>query len=374
MPVACAYFKENICRSCTLLQMDYSGQILLKEETLKRALSPLSIPLLPTVRSPETGFRNKAKIVVTGTSEKPVLGLIEKEILDCPVHDPVINEILHDLIPFIRTAKLVPYQIKEKKGELKGIIIFHGDESYVRFVLRSKEGLDRIRKNLPSLLSMHPEIKSVSVNIQPIHQAILEGEEEILLGPENFIQQNYDQFKLKLRPQGFVQTNQKVAIKLYSTAAEWVKEKNISQFLELFSGQGAFSFHAAEFVKAAVGIEVNAEAVKTASDTAQSLGMKHLSFLHLAAENSQEIIANKKPNLILVNPPRRGLAETLQILTKALPEYIIYSSCSVESLGKDLKLLSPFYATEKVQIFDMFPHTEHFETLVLLKRLSSIEA
>ncbi len=370
MPVSCAYFKENICRSCTLLQTDYSGQIFLKEETLKKALFPISLKLLPTIQSAETGFRNKAKIIVTGTHEKPVLGLIEKEILDCPVHDPVINKILHDLIPFIRTAKLEPYQIKEKKGELKGIIIFNGDESYVRFVLRSKEGLDRIRKNLPSLLELHPEIKSVSVNIQPVHQAILEGDEEIILGPENFIRQNYGEFTLKLRPQGFVQTNQKVASRLYSTAAEWVKEKDVSRFLELFSGQGAFSFHSAAFVKEAVGVEVNPKAVKMANETAETLGLKHLSFIHLAAENSLTLIKSKNPEMILVNPPRRGLADSLEILVKTLPEYIIYSSCSVESLGKDLKSLSPFYETERAQIFDMFPHTEHFETLVLLKRSS----
>ncbi len=354
--------------------MDYSGQILLKEDALKQALKPFPLELLPTVRSVETGFRNKAKIIVTGTQERPVLGLIEKEILDCPVHDPVINKILHDLIPFIQLAKLDPYQIKEKKGELKGIIIFSGDQSYVRFVLRSKEGLDRIRKNLSTLLDLHPEIKSVSVNIQPVHQAILEGDEEILLGPENFIQQNYGEFALKLRPQGFVQTNQRVAVKLYSTAAQWVKEKNISRFVELFSGQGAFSFHSAPYVKEAVGVEVNIEAVRMANETASFLGLKHLSFTHLAAENSQKLIQEKNPELILVNPPRRGLADSLDLLVKAMPEFIIYSSCSVESLGKDLKVLGQFFEIERAQIFDMFPHTEHFETLVLLKRLPSVKA
>ncbi len=374
MPVSCAYFKENICRSCTLLQTDYSTQISLKEDALKKAILPLKITLSPTVTSSETGFRNKAKLVVTGSSETPVLGLIDREILDCPVHDPAINSILHDLIPFIRIAKLEPYQIKEKKGELKGIIIFSGDECYVRFVLRSKEGLDRIRKNLPHLLEIHPEIKSVSVNIQPIHQAILEGDEEIQLGPENYIEQRYAKFSLRLRPRGFVQTNQKVAAHLYSTAAQWVKEKNISRFMELFSGQGAFSFHSATYVKEATGIELNTEAVRMANETAANLGMNHLSFIPMPAESSGKIITEKNPQLILVNPPRRGLAGTLDILLKALPEYIIYSSCSVESLGKDLKSLSPFYALERAQIFDMFPHTEHFETLILMKRLSPVKA
>ncbi len=369
----CAYFKENICRSCTLLETDYDKQILLKEDVLKKALPEIG-RLETSITSPVSGFRNKAKLVVSGSSESPVLGLIDREILDCPVHDPVINSILHDLIPFIRLAKLEPYNISARKGELKGIILFHGDEAYLRFVLRSKEGLDRIRKNLPSLLQLHPEITSVSVNIQPVHQAILEGDEEISLGPQTHIQQSYGDLKLSVRPQGFVQTNQYVAYRLYSIAASWVKEKKIERFVELFSGQGAFSFHCASFVKEATGIEINPEAVKMAEETAKARGLNHLHFTALDAAASESILRKKNPGLILVNPPRRGLGESLQLILEANPEWVIYSSCSVESLSKDLKELNQKFKIEKVQLFDMFPHTAHFETLVLLRNLSAIES
>lgn len=368
----CAYFKENICRSCTLLETDYNHQIILKEETLKAALG--SVEILPSVRSQISGFRNKAKIVVSGTEENPILGLLEKEILDCPVHDPIINKILHHLVPFIRQCKLVPYSVAEKKGELKGIILFHGDETYVRFVLRSKEGLDRVKKNLPPFLHAHPEITSVSVNIQPIHQAILEGEEEISLGPQNFIRQSFGNLKMRLRPQAFVQTNQQVAAKLYETAASWVKEKKVERFLELFSGQGAFSFHSAPYVKEATGVEINPEAVLMASATAQELGLSHLKFISLDAGKSGEIIRSMNPDLILVNPPRRGLSESLPLLKETNAEWLIYSSCSVESLRKDLVELASHYEVVKAQLFDMFPHTAHFETLVLLRKLSTIKA
>jgi 23S rRNA (uracil747-C5)-methyltransferase len=354
-----------------MLETDYDQQIFLKEETLKSALGITELE--PTIRSEISGFRNKAKIVVSGSAESPILGLLEKEILNCPVHDPVINKILHDLIPFIRLAKMVPYNIAEKKGELKGIILFHGDETYVRFVLRSKEGLDRIKKNLPFLLSSHPEITSVSVNIQPVHQAILEGDEEINLGPKNYIQQSFGNLKLRLRPQAFVQTNQQVAANLYETAAEWVKEKGVQRFLELFSGQGAFSFHCAGFVKEATGVEINSEAVAMATETASELGLFHLKFISLDAGKSAEIIRDKNPQLILVNPPRRGLGESLPIFKNSHADWMIYSSCSVESLKKDIEDLSSHYEVVKARLFDMFPHTAHFETLVLLRRLPAIK-
>lgn len=349
------------------METDYDVQIELKENVLKSAIGS-DIKILPTVKSTLTGFRNKAKIIVSGPLENPVLGLLDTELLDCPVHDPTINRLLHDLIPFIRNAKLTPYSVSERKGELKAIIIFHSDETYVRFVLRSKESIDRIKKNLPSLLSSHPEIGPVSVNIQPVHQAILEGDEEIPLTPETTVEHHYSSFSMKLRPQGFVQTNQQVAAKLYQTAADWVKETKIQKFLELFSGQGAFSFHCAQYVSEATGIEINQDAVEMATENAKEMKLSHLKFISLDAGKAGAILESKKPDLILVNPPRRGLAEAATLLLNAAPEWIIYSSCSVESLGPDLKKLAGSYSVERAQIFDMFPHTAHFETLVLLRK------
>lgn len=365
----CSYYRNNICRSCTLLETDYGKQIVLKEESL-RSLLGQETNLLPTIRSTTSGFRNKAKLVVSGTSENPLVGLLEKEILECPVHDPAINRLLIDLVPFIKTAKLVPYDIAGKKGELKGLIIFHSDEMYLRFVLRSKEGIDRIKKHLPNLLASHPELSSVTVNIQPIHQAILEGEEEISLGPNEFISQSYGKLKLKVRPRAFIQTNQQVATRLYATAAAWVEELKIRKFVELFAGQGAFTFHCAPFVEEAIGIEINPEAVRIATETASELGLSHLKFFPLDAGHSGNILSQNRPDLILVNPPRRGLGESLALVRESGSRWLIYSSCSAESLAKDLKELSGDYQIEKAQIFDMFPHTNHYETLVLLRRSS----
>jgi 23S rRNA (uracil747-C5)-methyltransferase len=367
MPDFCAYFTSNICRSCEHLPTGYAEQISNKEKLLKTAL-PGNVNLDPAVTSAEQGFRNKAKLIVSGTFENPVIGLIDREILDCPIHHPAINELIHDLIPFITEAKLDPYLISEKKGELKGLIIYHGDETYLRFVVRSREPLDRIKKHLPSLLQKHADLASVSVNIQPIHQAVLEGEVEILLGPRDSISQSYNGVSLRLRPRAFVQTNQKVAEKLYATAASWVKELEIEKFLELFCGQGAFSFHCAGFVKEARGVEINEEAVKMANESAHDLGLNHLKFMSMDARKALGVIKAFHPDLILVNPPRRGLAESVSVLTENSPQWIIYSSCDVSSLARDLKELSPQYEIKRARLFDMFPHTSHFESLVLLQR------
>lgn len=379
MNTFCGYFDEGKCQSCTLIKMDYSQQLRRKEESLKNYLKDFSgWELAPSQASEIQGFRNKAKMTITGTLEKPIIGLSGeidldqgREILNCSLHHPFINQLLSFMPEFISLSKLPPYQIKLKKGELKGIIIYFSEssqEAYLRFILRSKESLDRIKKNLPILLREFPQLTSISANIQPIPHAILEGEEEVFFTEKKFIRHRIKDFSLRLAPQGFVQTNQKIAEKLYETAAHWVKELKINKFSELFAGQGAFSFFVSPYIEMGLGIEINSEAVAEASRIADSLNLPHLKFRCADAPDVESEVKAFMPDLVLVNPPRRGLGESAGIFCKTIYPYIIYSSCSVDSLARDLEKLSSFYKVVRAQIFDMFPHTEHFETLVLLQR------
>ena len=379
MKTFCGYFDEGKCHSCALIGTEYTEQLKLKENNLHKHLEKFhDWKMLPSQGSRPTQFRNKAKLVVTGTLENPIIGLggsedldQGREILNCSLHHPFINSVLHFMPEFIGLTCLTPYQIKEKKGELKGIIIYYSEdsrESYLRFVLRSKESLDRIKKHLPTLLKNFPEITCVSANIQPIPHAILEGEEEVFLSEKTFINHHIKDLSLRLGPQGFVQTNHQVARALYETAATWTLELKIEKFSELFCGQGAFSFFVSQKVRSSIGFEINAEAVSEANRTATSLGYDHLKFVCADAANVGEELRKYAPDLVLVNPPRRGLAGAAEIFKEQHFDHIIYSSCSVESLAKDLMELAPFYKVIQAQIFDMFPHTDHFETLVLLQK------
>ena len=379
MKTFCSYFNQSICKSCDLLTMDYPDQIQLKERTLRNALSELtSGTLLESVKSSPMNFRNKAKLVVTGTVGNPILGLWGegnldegRELLECPLHVKAINRMLPAIKEFITLSKLEPYQIAAKKGELKGVILFHSEssnETYLRLILRSKESIDRIKKNQIFLLDKFEDLKCLSVNIQPVAHAILEGEEEVFISSKTSINHKLGNVTFSLGPRAFVQTNQGVAGKLYETAASWVKESQTKKFMELFCGQGAFSFFAAPSIEAGLGIEINADAVLEAQKTAAKYNIPNLKFESADAGKVKEKITDFNPDLILVNPPRRGLAEACELLIEKRPKSIIYSSCNYETLASDLKKLNPHYEIVRAQIFDMFPHTNHFETLVELKR------
>lgn len=381
MKVFCSYYNENLCKSCDLITLDYPAQISHKEKTLRDSLDDFkTMDFLPSVHSPPLHFRNKVKLVVTGTVESPVIGLwgeedldIGRELLNCPIQLKEINSALPMIKEFITLAKVSPYQIANRKGELKGLILFHSSlthETYLRFILRSKESIDRLKKNLVYLKTHAPHIKCISVNIQPLPHAILEGEEEIFLTQETSIHHKLSKHEFLLGPRAFVQTNQFVAEKLYETAAEWIQESKSKRFMELYCGQGAFSFFAAPVIDEGIGIEINPDAVEVANSTARKLGLNHLHFKASDAKSVHKEMLDFSPEVLLINPPRRGLADALEMIIKQAPETIIYSSCNHETLVLDLKKLSDLYHIKRVQIFDMFPHTKHFETLVELKKIN----
>jgi 23S rRNA (uracil747-C5)-methyltransferase len=373
----CNYYNQGICNSCDLIHLNYSEQIRKKEEILKNSLKEILIsPLLPTEPSELTHFRNKAKLVVTGTKERPVIGLLGennpdegRELLNCSLHTQPINRLLQELPAFITTAAIEPYNISSRKGELKGIIVFYSEgtnQTYLRFILRSKESIDRIRKHAAII----NHVNCLSVNIQPIPHAILEGEEEIFITQVESIHHKLDTVTTLLGPRAFVQTNQQVAEKLYQTAALWVEENRVENFMELFCGQGAFSFFCAPFIREGLGIEINPDAVKKANQSAKDSKLFHLRFKTADAAKIEDEILQFDPDLILVNPPRRGLASTIHLLLKQKPRTIIYSSCNHQTLASDLKILKESYEIKRIKIFDMFAHTSHFEILVELSRLT----
>lgn len=375
METFCRYFNQGICRSCDLLPMDYPAQISFKENLLKDALKGIDHPQFETsVASSGQKFRNKAKFSVTGDVHNPIIGLTGedqldqgRELLNCPLHVEAINNILPKIKTFITNANLTPYRIDEKKGELKGLILYYSDlsdQGYIRFILRSKESIDRMKKHLSLIDQSH--WKSISVNIQPVPHAILEGPEEIWLTENKTIENKLHDYVFSISPQGFVQTNQEVAGKLYTEASRWMKDLSVERMLELYSGQGPFSFFASDVVKDSLGIEINKEAVETANAHAKKSGKTHLKFMASDASAMEDLSRKFNPELILVNPPRRGLGESVEILNKVKPKLIIYSSCNYQTLAKDIALLGA-YKVERVKMFDMFPHTKHFETLVLLR-------
>jgi len=377
LAIPCHFYEIASCRSCRWLDQPYPVQLQCKDAELRKWLAPFlteGIRFESPVESPLSHFRNRAKMVVTGTQDAPVLGILGADgsgvdLQGCPLYPEPFRPMFAALVEFIRMAGLEPYDIAKRRGELKYLLInrSHFDGGMMlRFVLRSRAKIDAIRKHLPTLLAQMPSVKVVSVNLQPIHMAVLEGEQEIALTDQQALRDQLNDVPLYLRPKSFFQTNPFVAAALYATARAWAAELSARTIWDLFCGVGGFGLHCAGKDIVLTGIEREAEAIACAERSAQEMGLSHVRFMALEAAG---FVAGESaaPDLVLVNPPRRGIGTDICCwLQRMAPDHLIYSSCNAESLAQDLALL-PDYQLARVQQFDMFPHTAHYETLVLLR-------
>jgi 23S rRNA (uracil747-C5)-methyltransferase len=372
----CSHFDAGRCRSCTWLGTAYAEQLADKQRTVEGLVDRHSTTVwLPPVASAQLGVRNKAKMVVSGTVGRPTLGILGPagagvDLRDCPLHTPGIQAALPVLAEFVTRAALAPYDVAARRGELKYLLVTEspGGELMVRFVLRSQEPVARIRKHLPALLDRLPRVAVATVNLQPEHKAVLEGEHEIALTQQESLRMRVGGLDLHLRPQSFFQTNTAMAAELYRLARAWVAEVAPRTVWDLYCGVGGFALGLAEPGREVTGIEISREAVAGAERTRDEAGLTGVRFE--AGDATAYALGHRgpSPDLVVVNPPRRGLgAELSGWLEDSGVRHVLYSSCNAETLARDLAAM-PSLGAARGQLLDMFPNTAHYEVLVLLER------
>ena len=370
----CALYDADRCRSCQWIERPIAEQLAAKMADLQTLLADSTVgDWCAPVCGPEQAFRNKAKMVVSGSVERPLLGMLHRDgtpedLTDCPLYPPSFAPVFAALKPFIARAGLTPYNVARKRGELKYLLLTESQLDggmMLRFVLRSETKLEQLRAALPWLQAQLPQLKVITANIQPVHMAIMEGEQEIFFTEQQALAERFNGVPLWIRPQSFFQTNPTVASALYATARDWVRALPVNHMWDLFCGVGGFGLHCATQEMTLTGIEIAPEAIACAKQSAAELGLDKLHFQ--ALDSTQFATAQADiPQLVLVNPPRRGIGKALcDYLSEMAPQYIIYSSCNAQTMAKDITHL-PGYRIEKVQLFDMFPHTAHYEVLTLL--------
>lgn len=414
----CQLHDASLCRSCPNLDLPLTQQLQLKQSAVQATLAGQveTAAWLEPFASAPSHFRNKAKLAVSGTTHAPVLGLVDRfdngtDLTSCPLH---VNEIKAALAPLTRAITrmgLQPYSIVKRRGELKHVLITASanGQLMVRFVLRSTAQLPAIRKGAPRLQSELPGLRVLSVNIQPRPAAILEGEREIILSQDStldmplylpelgadgvVVNNKKSVLPLVLPPQSFFQTNSDVAAGLYAQARAWARDyaggqagaltgepgagrahsdatQSSQSIWDLYCGVGGFALALAQPGAQVLGVEVSAPAIDGARAAAAQLGLTSPQVRFEAGDASVldasgQVYGHDKPDLLVVNPPRRGIGELAASIEDSGIQRVLYSSCNPASLAKDLEVMSS-YRVRRARLFDMFPHTNHAEVLVEL--------
>lgn len=377
------YFDAGECRSCTLMGTDYSTQLAALEAGVRRLLDEVGstgdIAWEPIVAGPESGFRNKAKLAVGGRRGQVTIGILDADrrgvdLRHCGLYEPQLAAVLPALAEVIDAIGLRPYDVPSRRGELKQLLLTCSarDELMLRCVLRTRHEVPLLRKHLAAIERALPGLRVVTVNLQPEHKAVLEGAEEFALTDRTALAMPVGDVVTWLPPRSFFQTNTRVAGELYRTAARWAADVEPRQALDLYCGVGGFALHLAGLGCSVTGVESSAEAVAGAHRAAAEAGLEarfvigDATTAGLAPPGGQS--ADRQADLVVVNPPRRGLGpELCAELESTGPETVLYSSCNATTLARDLAALGS-YRPVRGRVFAMFPQTEHAETLLMLRR------
>lgn len=372
----CGYWRAGRCRSCTLIETPYQRQLGEKDRTVRSRLGAV-VPAgtwLPARASEPALFRNKAKLVAGGRVGAVSLGILDGDrrgvdLRDCPLHETGLRATIHAVADLVDELRLIPYEIPERRGELKYLLLTHSPdgETMLRLVLRTRHHLERIADRLPSIRARIPSARVVSVNLHPEHKAVLEGEHEIVLTDEDTLPMRVNDVTLHLGVRSFFQTNTAVAASLYRTARRWVADLDqaghpVSEIADLYCGVGGFAHHLSRAGRHVTGIEISDEAVRAArlTDTTPPPDFR-------ADDATAYLQGASAPHLVVVNPPRRGIGGLATDLERSTTRHVLYSSCNPASLAADL-LAMPSLRPVRARVFDMFPQTAHSEVLVLLSR------
>lgn len=356
--IDCPVFKQ--CGSCSLRHINYEAELKEKENWVKDAFVRLGgfsdINVSPILRSPlENGYRNKAQFPI----EKNIFGFYaprSHRVIDasnCKLHP---KEFLDIAETFCKYADCDIRHLFIRKG-------FVTNEIMVCIVSKT-ENIKNKELIVKALTEKFSNIKSIILNINSKDTNVILGEKEIVLFGKSTIKDTLCGIDVELSAKSFYQVNHEGAELLYNTAKSLANFSGTENILDLYCGTGTIGLMMSDSVKTVTGIEVVPEAIANAKENAKRNNIKNANFICADAS-----CAKGNFDVIILDPPRKGCtAETLEEVVKINPQRIVYISCNPSTCARDCKILSNNYAIEEVQPVDMFPRTNHVETVVLLSK------
>ena len=232
-----------------------------------------------------------------------------------------------------------------------------------------KSNIELIKELATKITNKYKEIKSVIINVnKKVNNVILGDYSKTIYGTDVLIE-NILGLNFKLSHKAFFQINHTQTEKLYSKALEFANITNNDVVLDCYCGVGTISLLAATEAKKVYGIEVVKEAIDDAIENAKLNKITNAEFIVGKAEEEILKFKDKLIDIMIVDPPRKGLdIDVINTIIQKKIEKIVYVSCDIATLARDLQLLQSDYDIKEVTLVDMFPQTADVETVAMLVR------
>ena len=371
------------CGGCQLLDLPYEKQLQKKQERLRNLLGEFC-EVMPIIGMENPyHYRNKSQAafgvdkkgrIISGTYQAASHNIVPID--SCLLEDELSDGIISDIRRMMPELKLTAYNERREQGFLRHVLVKRSfSTGQVMVVLVVAQPVFKAEKPfVRALLKKHPEISTIIMNINSAFTPVVLGREErILFGP-GYIEDLLCGYRFRISSRSFYQINPVQTEKLYRTAIEFANLTGKETALDAYCGTGTIGIAASSGCASVVGVEINKDAVRDAIINAKTNGIRNIWFTCGDAGEFMSSMAEKKEHcsVVFMDPPRTGSDEKfLSSLIKLKPDRVVYVSCGPDTLARDLKILTAGgYAVRKIQPVDMFPHTEHVETVCLLSKLS----
>lgn len=375
----CSYNKK--CGGCQLLDLPYQEQLKLKQSNTETLLKKYrSVNPIIGMDNP-FHYRNKVHAVMDFDRRGNVLsGIYEAgshkvvPIEKCLIEDEKANKIIASIRKLAKSFKYTIYSEDSGWGLLRHILVKRGfatGEIMVVLVLSSPI-LPSKNNFIKALLAEHPEITTIILNINNRKTSMVLGDKESVIYGKGYIEDLLCGCRFRISAKSFYQINPKQTEKLYRKAISLAGLTGKETVLDTYSGIGTIGLIASRDAKEVIGVESNSDAVKDGVANARLNQIKNVRFFKSDAGDFMMDFAEEKMtvDVVFMDPPRAGSDENfLNSLVKMAPKKIVYISCNPVTLERDLQyLVKHKYTVREIQPVDMFPMTEHVETVVLLER------
>ncbi len=380
----CPVFEK--CGGCTFRHISYQAELQIKNDFIKDAFKRIGglNPDFEEISGCDEidYYRNKAQYPVSEQDGKAVCGFYSRRshrivpFTACRLQPEIFRQIVDSVIEYINENKIPAYNEEKHNGFIRHIYLrkgYHSDKIMLCIVVFNKSVTDRLKGLAVKISAEFPQIKSVLVNVNNQNTNVILGKENHLLyGSENITDIMCDN-KILLSPMSFYQVNTCQAEKLYMIAEEYAELSNTDTLLDLYCGAGTIGLSMCDKVKCLTGVEVISQAIENAKANAKMNNINNAEFICGDAGQiaSQLVSKGEKPDVIIVDPPRKGCdKETLDSILKMGPDRIVMISCNPATAARDCKVLcDEGYEIRRIRGVDLFARTGHVETVCLLSKL-----
>ena len=371
------------CGGCPLLGLDYAAQLKQKEEKVRTLVGKYG-PVRP-IRGMQQPwhYRNKAIAtfapapggkVTTGIYAAGTHKVLPTE--DCLLQDAVLNKTLLAVRQAANACRYAPFNEDKGTGLLRHCLVRRGVVTgQVMVVLVTAQPVlpgakNFIRALLEAAAAREVTVTTVVQNYNPRRTSAVLGTQEKVLYGKGFILDELCGKRYAISPRSFYQVNPVQTAVLYGLAVEAAHLTGKETVLDAYCGIGTIGLTAADRCKQVLGVEVNRDAVQDAIGNVRHNGVRNARFVAADATAWMLDAAQQglKADVVFMDPPREGSTpQFLQSLARLSPRRVVYVSCNPETLARDLTQLTALgYRVQEITPVDMFPHTEHIETVVLL--------